>query len=102
MLVCDDATIRTLNRRFRHKDAATDVLSFPDGTALPDGGLYLGDVAISLDTAGRQAAERGVPLVRELELLLLHAVIHLAGYDHESDAGEMERLEKALRRELLG
>lgn len=101
VLICDDRTIRALNRRYRGKDAPTDVLSFPDGDALPEGGRYLGDVALSLETAARQAAERGVPLVREIELLILHALIHLAGHDHERDGGEMERLEGALRRELL-
>ena len=101
VLVCDDRRISALNGRYRGKDAATDVLSFPDGEALPEGGRYLGDVAISLETAARQAAERGVPVVRELELLLLHALIHLAGHDHERDGGEMERLEGSLRRELL-
>lgn len=101
ILLCDDATIRTLNRRFRHKDATTDVLSFPDGTSLPDGGRYLGDIAISLDTAGRQAEERGRALAREIEVLLLHALIHLSGYDHERDTGEMDRLEATLRKELL-
>jgi probable rRNA maturation factor len=101
VLVCDDATIRGLNRRYRHKDTPTDVLSFEDGFAQPDGVPYLGDVAISLETARRQADEADVPLVRELELLLLHALVHLKGYDHESDEGEMTALEAELRRELL-
>ena len=101
VLVCDDATIRTLNRHFRAKDAATDVLSFPAGFAQPDGPVYLGDVAISLETAGRQAAAAGVGLDRELQTLLLHALVHLCGFDHETDSGEMAALEARLRRELL-
>lgn len=101
VLVCDDATIRSLNRHFRHKDAATDVLSFPSGDAQPDGGIYLGDIAISLETAARQAAERGTGIIRELETLLLHAVLHLCGFDHEVDHGEMDAIETELRRDLL-
>lgn len=101
VLVTDDATVRTLNRRWRGKDTPTDVLSFPCGDRMPEGRVYLGDVAISLETAARQAAERGVPVARELETLLLHALVHLCGYDHETDGGEMEALERRLRRELL-
>ena len=101
VLVCDDATIHALNRQYRHKDRPTDVLSFPAGGPSADGSPYLGDVAISLETARRQAARRRISLERELEMLLLHAVIHLSGYDHETDRGEMARLEAGLRRELL-
>jgi len=101
VLVSDDATIRSLNRRFRSKDQPTDVLSFPADFASPDGAPYLGDVAISLETARRQAAARGVPVEREIAVLLLHAIIHLSGHDHEADSGEMEALEARLRRELL-
>jgi probable rRNA maturation factor len=101
VLVCDDATIHALNRQYRGKDRPTDVLSFPAGGGSVDGPPYLGDVAISLETARRQAARRRIPLQRELELLLLHAMIHLSGYDHEADRGEMARVEMALRRELL-
>ncbi len=101
VLVCDDATIHALNRSYRKQDKPTDVLSF-DGDAAEPGALpYLGDVAISLQTAGRQAAEAGHPLLRELEILLLHAVIHLCGHDHETDRGEMHALERRLRAELL-
>ncbi len=101
VLVCDDPTIRSLNRHYRGKDRPTDVLSFPAGFAQPEGPRYLGDVAISLETAERQAAEAGVPLERELATLLLHAIVHLCGYDHETDRGEMAALESKLRRELL-
>lgn len=101
VLVCDDATIHGLNLQYRHKDAPTDVLSFVAGFDQEDGVPYLGDVAISLETARRQAAAAGVPVLRELEVLLLHALVHLAGYDHETDDGEMAALEVELRRELL-
>ncbi len=101
MLICRDETIRALNRRFRHKDRPTDVLSFPDGAPTPDGGVYLGDVAISMETARRQAEARGWPVERELSVLLLHALLHLRGFDHERDEGEMAALEATFRRELL-
>lgn len=99
--MCDDETIRSLNRHFRRQDRITDVLSFPSGEPQPDGPPYLGDVAISLETAGRQAGKRGHSVQRELEFLLIHALIHLCGFDHETDRGEMDRLESELQRELL-
>jgi probable rRNA maturation factor len=101
VLICDDATIQALNRTYRKLDQPTDVLSFEGSAAEPGGPPYLGDIAISLETAERQAAQAGHPLLRELEILLLHAVIHLCGHDHETDSGEMSRLEHKLRRELL-
>ena len=102
VLVCDDATIRTLNRHFRGKDAPTDVLSFPAGFAQPEGPVYLGDVAISLETARRQADGAGVDVDRELKTLLVHALVHLCGFDHETDGGEMFARETQLRSELIG
>jgi probable rRNA maturation factor len=101
VLVCDDATIRSLNRHFRDKDRPTDVLAFPANFAQPEGPPYLGDVAISLETASRHAAESGMSLETELKVLVLHALVHLCGYDHETDGGEMKRLEARLRRELI-
>ncbi len=102
VLVCDDEGMRALNRRFRDKDAPTDVLSFPSGERWPDGDTYLGDIAISLDTARRQADAAGITVEEELELLLLHGVLHVCGWDHERDDGEMEALEMRLRKELTG
>ncbi len=94
-----DGTMRALNRDFRGKDATTDVLSFPVG-ATPDG-HHLGDVAISVPAARRQAIERGHPVAREIRLLLVHGVLHCLGHDHETDDGGMERLERRLRRRWL-
>jgi probable rRNA maturation factor len=99
VLLTGDEEIRRLNREFRHKDKATDVLSFP---AAEVGGRarLAGDLAVSVETAAREAESRGHALGLELEILLLHGVLHLAGYDHEADAGEMARKEEALRRKL--
>ena len=100
--ILSDRKMRELNRRFREKDRPTDVLAFPAGA--PEEGAfggepaYLGDLAVSAETAARQAAERGHPLETELRLLALHGVLHLLGWDHERDRGEMERLERLLRR----
>lgn len=99
VLITDDAAMRSLNRRWRDKDCPTDVLSFSSGEVLPEGRVYLGDVAISLETAARQAAERGVSLESELRTLLVHALLHLCGYDHETDGGEMQAVEAMIGRE---
>jgi probable rRNA maturation factor len=92
VLLTTDAGIRKLNRRFRKKNKATDVLSFP---AEVEG--YAGDLAISVETAARQAAEQGHRLGVELRVLMLHGLLHLAGLDHEADAGEMAAKEAELR-----
>jgi probable rRNA maturation factor len=92
-----DKRIRELNRQFRGIDRATDVLSFPaDG---PDES-NLGDIAISVETATAQAKENGLSLDAEIAQLILHGLLHLSGYDHETDNGEMNRLELRLRRKL--
>jgi probable rRNA maturation factor len=95
-LIANDVEIRRLNRFFRGKDRATDVLSFPP--ANPNG--VAGDIAISIDRARIQAAERGHSLVEELRILMLHGALHLAGMDHESDSGEMARAESRWRKKL--
>ncbi len=91
----DDRAMRELNGRYRGLDRTTDVLSFP-GDRTPEG-RHLGDVAISVPAARRQAAARGHDLGRELKLLLLHGILHCLGHDHETDGGRMERLERRLR-----
>jgi len=97
VLLTGDATLRRLNRSFRGKNEATDVLSFP---AAESGAGVAGDLAISLETAARQVTRFGHSLRDEVRLLLLHGVLHLAGFDHEADAGEMAAREGELRREL--
>ncbi len=101
ILITGDPRVRALNQSYRGIDRPTDVLSFTDGDELPDGHRLLGDIVISLDTARRQAAAAGLDEVRELEELVLHGVLHLLGWDHTADDGEMERLELRLREELL-
>ena len=105
VLLADDSTLKRLNRTFRGKNQPTDVLSFPAGaTAVffgdPEGPEFAGDLAISLETAARQAARFGHSLRDEVRVLLLHGVLHLAGLDHESDSGEMAAREAELRRKL--
>ena len=92
-----DRLLHRLNRDYRFKDKPTDVLSFES----PDKDLSLGDVVISVETARRNAASLGRPLDRELEILALHGLLHVLGYDHEADNGEMEALEKRLRARFL-
>lgn len=98
-----DREIRELNKTFRGKNKPTDVLSFPavqfSSSRVADKCPVLaGDLAISIDTAERQAAQFGHSLQIELKILLLHGLLHLAGYDHESDQGEMAAREEELRR----
>jgi len=89
-LIADDAELRRLNREYRRKDYATDVLSFPaEGS-----GNFIGDLAISYQRAKEQAREFGHSIDDELRILMLHGVLHLMGYDHESDDGRMARAEK--------
>jgi probable rRNA maturation factor len=94
VLVTSSAELRRLNRRFRGKNAATDVLSFPSADATA------GDIAISAEVGVRNARRLGHSPSDELKILILHGLLHLAGYDHETDAGEMARKEARLRRAL--
>src|SRR5271169_1049774 len=88
--------MQDLNRRYRRKNKPTDVLSFPSG--VPG---VAGDVAISLEIAAANAAEIGHSLATEVKVLILHGLLHLAGYDHEKDNGEMLTREIAMRHELM-
>jgi probable rRNA maturation factor len=99
VLLTGDERIRSLNKQFRGMDKATDVLSFPAAPAFAAAG-EIGDLAISLDTAQRQAIEHGHSLQTEIKVLLLHGLLHLGGFDHEMDSGEMASRELDLRREL--
>jgi len=113
LTVClvSDASIARLNRSFRGKPGPTDVLSFPANghaalrrarlsTSSPSSTSYLGDIAISPEAARRNAARFGRTLPQELRVLMLHGVLHLLGYDHETDRGRMDRVERRLRAEL--
>ncbi len=97
LLLADDARLCELNRSFRRKNKPTDILSFP-AAENPEG--IVGDLAISVETAARQAAEHGHTLQEEVHVLLLHGVLHLAGMDHEHDGGEMRERESELRKTL--
>jgi probable rRNA maturation factor len=106
VLLTNDERIRELNREFRGKNSPTDVLSFPAVAWEFEGGnghtsKSAGDLAISLETAARQVESLGHSLATEVKILILHGALHLAGFDHEADDGEMARKEVRLRR-LLG
>jgi len=97
-----DAAIRKLNQQFRGKDYATDVLSFPTEAEVfeAEEKANLGEVVISVQRAAVQAKENGLSYTNEIEQLILHGLLHLSGYDHETDKGQMNRLELKLRRKL--
>ena len=102
----EDREIALLNGKFRGKPKPTDVLSFPangtEAASFPNenGAKVLGDIAISPQAARRNAKRFGRTLDEEIRILILHGVLHLAGYDHEVDDGEMERIEMCLRKKL--
>ena len=95
VLVTGTTEIRRLNRRFRDQDKATDVLSFPSAD-----GLSAGDIAICAEISAANARRLGHSPSEELQILILHGMLHLAGYDHQRDGGEMAREEQRLRRAL--
>jgi len=98
LILCDDETIRILNRNYRQKDRPTDVLSFPLEGDLP--GQPLGSLVISVDRVRAKAEELGHTEQEELTLLFIHGLLHLLGYDHETDRGEMRAKEAELIREF--
>jgi len=91
--------VRALNRKYRGQDRATDVLSFPLGETLADG-PYAGDILVCLPVAEKQARRSGHSLEKELLLLVIHGLLHLKGFDHETDEGEMLALQKRLYAEF--
>jgi probable rRNA maturation factor len=93
---CADGAMRRLNARYRGKDKTTDVLSFPSGRG--DG--FLGDIVISVPEARRLARRERIAFEAVVRRLLLHGLLHLLGYDHETDTGQMDRFEGRLRRRL--
>ena len=102
VVLVSDAAIRKLNRQFRGKNQITDVLSFPS-QAEPfeiENRGQLGEVVVSVQRAAAQADQNGLSFSNEVEQLILHGMLHLCGYDHETDNGEMNRLELKLRKKL--
>ena len=103
VLVTSSAVLRSLNRQFRGKDKATDVLSFPASSSVLKGDKrrkFAGDIAISADVAKENAAHFGHSPAEEVKILALHGILHLAGFDHERDNGRMAREEARLRQAL--
>jgi probable rRNA maturation factor len=98
VVIAGNPEIRRLNRQFRGHDKPTDVISFP--VAEPSDGAIQGDIAISASIAAANARRLGHTLAEEVKILILHGMLHLAGYDHESDRGQMSQLEAGLRRVL--
>jgi rRNA maturation RNase YbeY len=101
ILLCGDRRVQTLNRNFRRVDRPTDVLSFPafeasESRAAARRGEFLGDLVIDVPYAARQARRRGHALGREVQILLAHGLLHLLGYDHETDGGTMFRLQRRI------
>lgn len=97
-----DAAIKTLNRRFRGRNSVTDVLSFPNQAEKfeTENKSNLGEVVISVQRAAAQAKQNGLSFSNEVRQLILHGLLHLCGYDHETDKGEMNRFELKLRKKL--
>ena len=97
-----DAAIKKLNSQYRTRNYPTDVLSFPTRpeTFETEIQTHLGEIVISIERAAVQAQENGLTLKNEVEQLILHGLLHLSGYDHETDKGEMNRLELKLRKQL--
>jgi probable rRNA maturation factor len=96
----DDDAMKTLNRKFRHKNKTTDVLTFPADETYGDPrrkGKPLGDIVISVDQARRQATDEKHSLATEVRYLMLHGILHALGHDHETDKGEMNELELRVR-----
>ncbi len=117
LVLTGDRALRKLNHRYRGKDKPTDVLSFPGPCQAHVGGPAaarrdacaacvgqapaLGDIVISVDTAAANAKRLGRTLPQEMDVLALHGFLHVLGYDHETDDGAMDRLERRLRKRLL-
>lgn len=103
VLITNDERVRGLNRDYRGKDVSTDVLSFPAGPIpMGDGHRHLGDLVVSYDRAAEQARAIGQSVASEIRFLCLHGLLHLLGYDHETDNGEMLHYQKQLKKKLNG
>jgi len=104
LLLTNDTRIHELNKQYRGKDSATDVLSFPMDDEPEDGCVMLGDIAISMDTAKVQADDAAIDIKREVAFLFIHGLLHLLGFDHETsdeDEEEMFDLQEAILQNLL-
>ena len=99
LLLTSSTAMRSLNRQFRAKDVPTDVLSFPS-PSLPLNPPTAGDIAISVDIAAQNATKLGHSTAEEVKILVLHGILHLAGFDHERDNGQMAHKEATLRRTM--
>ena len=97
VVLISDSAMRNYNRRFRDQNRTTDVLAFPDGEEIEPEESYLGDILVCVEAADRQ---RKKTLLEELKSLSLHGLLHLLGYDHHTDEGRMQTLERQLRREF--
>jgi len=98
VLLTNNRELRALNHQFRRKDKPTDVLSFP--SEVVGARRFMGDIAISVEIAAKNAKRLKHSTADEVKILILHGLLHLAGYDHETDHGEMARTEEALRGKL--
>ena len=96
----NNGRMKSYNNIYRHKNYSTDILSFPVNEVTLEQDHYLGDILISIDKAADQAKEKGHKLEKELQILLLHGILHLLGYDHETDSGTMNRIEAGVRKTL--
>lgn len=100
VIFCGNRLIKRLNREYLSRNRPTDVISFPINEMTEDG-KYLGDIVISVAYASNSAKERGETLENEIKILLIHGILHLLGWDHESDSGEMRKEENKLKKLFL-
>ena len=96
----NDRQMQSYNKQYRNRDYPTDVLAFAVNERVEDR-FYLGDILISMQTTAKQAGQKGHSVKTELQILLMHGILHLLGYDHEVDSGQMARLENRLRKRLF-
>ena len=101
LALVDNRTVKKLNKKFLKRDYPTDVLSFPINENTIEGTYYLGDIIISVPQAFKQCFKLNHGLGREIEILTIHGFLHLIGYDHETDKGEMRKEEEKLQRNFL-
>ncbi|MCX7830886.1 MAG: rRNA maturation RNase YbeY [Acidobacteria bacterium] len=96
LIFCSKSKIREINKKYRQKDSATDVITFPYSNA----GNFIGEIIICQEVAEENSKKYGVPLEKEIKKLLVHSILHLLGYDHHNDKGKMARKEKIILKSL--